>query len=412
MKEPKNKLKIVNDPVYGFINIPNELVFDVIEHPYFQRLRRINQMGLSNMVYPGARHTRFHHSLGCMHLMQMTVKSLKAKGVEILEQEEQGLYLSILLHDIGHGPFSHTMEGIIVEGVAHEDISLMFMEKLNQEFGGKLSLAIEIFKKQYHKSFMNELVSSQLDIDRLDYLKRDSFYTGVTEGNINSERIIEMLNVRGGSLVVEEKGIYSIEKFLVGRRLMYWLVYMHKTGVVAERMLINIFNRAKELIGEGKKIKLSQRLSYFMTGEYDFENNADESIERFSRLDDYDIISAVKDWCDCPDRVISTLSKMLLGRDLLKVKIYKSPVEKEKLASMEEKVMAHFNIDREHIHYFVFKVELSNTAYDNSPGKEIKILRKNNKIEDVIKVADENVLNGYSNKVVKYCMCYPEVIDR
>lgn len=412
MKEPKNKLKIVNDPVYGFINIPNELVFDIIEHPYFQRLRRINQMGLSNMVYPGAGHTRFHHSLGCMHLMQMTVKSLKAKGVEILEQEEQGLYLAILLHDIGHGPFSHTMEGIIVEGVAHEDISLMFMEKLNQEFGGKLSLAIEIFKKQYHKSFMNELVSSQLDIDRLDYLKRDSFYTGVTEGNINSERIIEMLNVRGGSLVVEEKGIYSIEKFLVGRRLMYWLVYMHKTGVVAERMLINIFNRAKELIGEGKKIKLSQRLSYFMTGEYDFENNADESIERFSRLDDYDIISAVKDWCDCPDRVISTLSKMLLGRDLLKVKIYKSPVEKEKLASMEEKVMAHFNIDREHIHYFVFKVELSNTAYDNSPGKEIKILRKNNKIEDVIKVADENVLNGYSNKVVKYCMCYPEVIDR
>src|SRR5680860_664587 len=290
------KLKFFNDPIYGFIAIPNTLLFDLIAEPYFQRLRRISQMGLSYLVYPGAHHTRFHHALGGMHLMQEAIQVLRLKGIEITAEEENGLYCAILLHDIGHGPFSHAMEHSIVEGTSHEHISLMFMQALNDKFNGSLTLAIEIFKGQYPKPFLNQLVSSQLDMDRMDYLKRDSFYTGVAEGNINAERLITMLNVVDNKLVVQEKGIYSIEKFLVARRFMYWQVYLHKTGIVAEELLTRVLKRAKELTNQGQFLECSFALSYFLNNEITIENFSKETLDIFSRLDDYDIISAMKNW--------------------------------------------------------------------------------------------------------------------
>ena len=272
-----NKIKVLNDPVYGFILIPNGLIFDIIEHPYFQRLRRISQMGLSNLVYPGANHTRFHHAIGCLELMQKTVRVLRAKGIEISKEEENAVCIAILLHDIGHGPFSHALEHSIVSGVNHEQISLKFMQKLNKDFNGKLDLAIEIFKGTYHRKFLHQLISSQLDIDRLDYLKRDSFFTGVAEGNISSDRMIVMLNVVDDELVVEKKGIYSVEKFLLARRLMYWQVYLHKTGLVAEHMLVNILIRAKELAEKGEELPSSKALRYFLYNKID-SNNFDDHV--------------------------------------------------------------------------------------------------------------------------------------
>ena len=292
--QASNKLKIFNDPIYGFITIPNSVIFDLIEHKYFQRLRRISQMGLSYLVYPGAHHTRFHHAIGCMHLMQKAVNVLRFKGIEISEAEENALYIAILLHDIGHGPFSHAMEHSIVNGVSHEEISLLFMEELNAEFNQSLTLAISIFKREYHRNFMCELISSQLDIDRADYLKRDSFYTGVSEGNINSERLITMLNVKDDNLVIEHKGIYSVEKFLVARRLMYWQVYLHKTSLVAEQLIIRVLKRAKELSKNGEILEASKPLSYFLQNEIGLNEFNKESLELFAQLDDYDIISAMK----------------------------------------------------------------------------------------------------------------------
>ena len=290
-----NKLKILNDPIYGFITIPNTLIFDLIAHPYFQRLRRISQMGLSYLVYPGAHHTRFHHAIGCMHLMQKAIQVLRFKEVEITKEEEEGLLIAILLHDIGHGPFSHAMEHSIVNEIHHEHISLLFMEALNDNFNGSLTLAIQIFKGTYPKKFMNQLVSGQLDIDRADYLKRDSFFSGVAEGNINSERIITMLNVFNGELVVEEKGIYSVEKFLVARRLMYWQVYLHKTSLVAEQLLIRVLKRAKELVDNGVSLQASSALSFFIHQKISGDDFNETILKTFSRLDDYDIISAMKE---------------------------------------------------------------------------------------------------------------------
>ncbi|EEK13405.1 HD domain protein [Capnocytophaga gingivalis ATCC 33624] len=400
----RNKLKIVNDPVYGFIHIPNEFILDLIEHPYFQRLCRISQMGLSYLVYPGARHTRFHHALGCMYLMQQAIQTLRYKQVEITPEEEEGLYIAILLHDIGHGPFSHAMEHSIVEGISHEEISLAFMEELNRQFEGKLSIAIEIFQKKYHKQFMNQLISSQLDMDRLDYLKRDSFYSGVSEGNINSQRIIAMLTVKDDTLIVEEKGIYSIEEFLVARRLMYWQVYLHKTSIGAEFVLIRILARVKELTQQGKKLPMTTALRFFVENHITKETFDRHALHLFAQLDDYDIISGLKEWQYGDDWVLAKLSQMILNRDLLRVKLYKSPVEKDKVQELLQETAQQLNISEDLAHYFVFTGEISNTAY-RKDEQNILIYTKNNKIVDVTKASDQMNLDALSTKVTKYYLC-------
>ena len=400
----RNKLKIVNDPVYGFIHIPNEFILDLIEHPYFQRLCRISQMGLSYLVYPGARHTRFHHALGCMYLMQQAIQTLRYKQVEITPEEEEGLYIAILLHDIGHGPFSHAMEHSIVEGISHEEISLAFMEELNRQFEGKLSIAIEIFQKKYHKEFMNQLISSQLDMDRLDYLKRDSFYSGVSEGNINSQRIIAMLTVKDDTLIVEEKGIYSIEEFLVARRLMYWQVYLHKTSIGAEFVLIRILARVKELTQQGKKLPMTTALRFFVENHITKETFDRHALHLFAQLDDYDIISGLKEWQYGDDWVLAKLSQMILNRDLLRVKLYKSPVEKKKVQELLQETAQQLNISEDLAHYFVFTGEISNTAY-RKDEQNILIYTKNNKIVDVTKASDQMNLDALSTKVTKYYLC-------
>jgi len=406
----QTKLKIFNDPIYGFITIPNEQVFKIIAHPYFQRLRRISQMGMSYLVYPGAHHTRFHHALGGLHLMQKAVDMLRIKGVEISNEEEEGLYIAILMHDIGHGPFSHAMEHSIVEGVSHENISLLIMEEMNKEFNQSLTRGIEIFKGSYHRKFMNQLVSSQLDMDRLDYLKRDSFYTGVPEGNINSERIITMLNVVGGQLVVEEKGIYSVEKFLVARRLMYWQVYLHKTGVAAEQLLIRVLKRAKELIESGQKLECSPAFSYFLHNKVSEENFDASVLKTFSRLDDYDIISAMKNWIDHPDFVLSNLCEMLLNRNLLKVKFKKKPVPSVKLEEYIEKVQKEYELTHDEAAYFVFSGKVFNVAYSSGDDK-ILILHSTGKVSDVAKASDQLNLRALSTPVTKYYICYPKTKD-
>lgn len=403
----RNKLKILNDPIYGFITIPNELIFDLIEHKYFQRLRRISQMGLSYLVYPGAHHTRFHHALGCMHLMQKAVRVLNFKGVNISEEEEEALCVAILLHDIGHGPFSHAMEHSIVNEVNHESISLMFMEKINEEFNGSLTLAIQIFKGEYHRNFLHQLISSQLDMDRLDYLKRDSFYTGVAEGNINSERLITMLTVVNDELVVEEKGIYSVEKFLLSRRLMYWQVYLHKTSLVAESLLIRVLKRAKELVEIGVTLKASEALTFFLKNKITAENFTPEVLETFSRLDDYDIISAMKEWSRSEDFVLSMLSSMIIDRDLLKIKIKKKPFQSHKIENHIEKFKKQYKISDKEARYFIFEGTISNQAY-NLNKQNINILYKSKKIVDVVKATDEFNLEALSKPVTKYFMCYPK----
>ena len=330
-KKNPNKLKILNDPIYGFIQIPNTLIFDIIEHPYFQRLRRITQMGFTNLVYPGANHTRFHHAIGCIHLMQKAIRVLRFKQVAISDEEENALYIAILLHDIGHGAFSHALEHSIVHGISHEEISLKFMKKLNIEFDEKLTLAIKIFEGNYPRKFLCQLISSQLDIDRLDYLKRDSFYTGVTEGNISSDRLIAMMNVKDDGLVIEEKGIYSVEKFLIARRLMYWQVYLHKTGLVAENMLVFVLKRAKELAEDGVLLYASAALQYFLNNKISEANFDNQTLEMFSKLDDYDILSAIKEWANHEDKVLSILSKMIIDRKLLRIEIQKNKFDKAEL---------------------------------------------------------------------------------
>ena len=400
----RNKLKIVNDPVYGFIHIPNAFILDLIEHPYFQRLCRISQMGLSYLVYPGARHTRFHHALGCMFLMQQALQTLRYKQVEITPEEEEALYIAILLHDIGHGPFSHAMEHSIVEGISHEEISLAFMETLNKQFEGRLSLAIEIFQKRYKKQFMNQLVSSQLDMDRLDYLKRDSFYSGVSEGNINSQRIIAMLTVKDDTLIVEEKGIYSIEEFLVARRLMYWQVYLHKTSIGAEFVLVKLLARVKELTQQGKKLPMTTALRFFVENHITKETFDTHALALFAQLDDYDIISGLKEWQHGDDWVLGKLSQMILNRDLLRVRLYKSPVEKEKVQELLQETAQQLNISEELARYFVFTGEISNTAY-RKDEQNILIYTKNNKIIDVTKASDQMNLDALATKVTKYYLC-------
>ena len=402
-----NKLKIFNDPIYGFITIPNSLIFDIIQHKYFQRLRRITQMGLSYLVYPGAHHTRFHHALGCMHLMQKAINVLRFKGVAISEDEENGLLIAILLHDIGHGPFSHAMEHSIVNDISHEEISLRFMEELNNEFNGSLTLAISIFKGEYPRKFMCQLISSQLDMDRADYLKRDSFYTGVAEGNINSERLITMLNVVEDKLVVEEKGIYSVEKFLVARRFMYWQVYLHKTSLAAEQLLTRILKRAKDLVSGGVDLNASEALSYFLNSNIDRKSFDDKTLSIFSKLDDYDIVSAMKNWQNYNDFVLSNLCEMILDRDLLKIKLKNKDIKQVELTEHINALVDEYNLTREEAEYFVFKGEITNQAY-KSKKQNINILLKSGKVKDIVKASDQVNLKALSKPVTKYYKCYPK----
>ena len=402
-----NKLKIFNDPIYGFISIPNELIYDLIQHPYFQRLRRISQMGLSYLVYPGANHTRFHHALGCMHLMQKAVETLRFKGVAISAEEENALYIAILLHDIGHGPFSHAMEKSIVEDVNHEAISLLFMHQLNEEFDGKLSLAIEVFKGEYHRKFMLQLISSQLDMDRMDYLKRDSFYTGVAEGNVNSERLIQMMNVVDGVLVIEEKGIYSVEKFLLSRRLMYWQAYLHKTSLVAELILMKVLKRAKELTLKGVNLPCSEPLKFFMQNKITLEGFDAENLDLFAQLDDFDIISALKTWQKQDDFILSTLSKMIINRDLLKIKLSAEKIPMEESQSLKEAFAAEHHISLIEAGYFIFRGKIKNQAYSKE-AEPIRIWKKDKTIEDVVEASDQLNLKSLSKLVTKYYICFPK----
>ena len=405
-KNKPNKLKILNDPIYGFIQIPNSLLFDIIEHPYFQRLRRITQMGFSNLVYPGANHTRFHHAIGCLHLMQKAVQVLRFKGVEISNDEENALYIAILLHDIGHGAFSHALEHSIVNGISHEEISLKFMKKLNDEYEGKLTLAIEIFEGKNQRKFLCQLISSQLDIDRLDYLKRDSFYTGVTEGNISSDRLIAMMNVKDDELVVEQKGIYSVEKFLIARRLMYWQVYLHKTGLVAENMLVNVLKRAKELAEQGVELFASSALKYFLYNKISNTNFDEVTLEILAKLDDYDVLLAVKEWVNHPDKVLSILSQMIVNRKLFRVEIQKNPFETEYIAKKIDKVCNRYNLNKTESSFFVFADIITNQAYNTN--KPIYILNKKGKLKDIAKASDQLNIKALTKPVVKHFICYPK----
>lgn len=401
-----NKLKILNDPIYGFIRIPNSLIFDIIEHPSFQRLRRVSQMGFSNLVYPGANHTRFHHALGCLHLMQKAINVLRVKGINISKEEENALCIAILLHDIGHGPFSHALEHSIVTGITHEEISLKYMKQLNKEFEGKLDLAIEIFTGKYHRLFLQQLISSQLDIDRLDYLKRDSFYTGVAEGNISSDRLIAMMNVVDDELVIEKKGIYSVEKFLIARRLMYWQVYLHKTSLGAEYMLVKVLKRAKELAEKNIDLFCSSSLHHFLYNKTNQDNFDTRTLDLFSKLDDYDLLSAIKDWTNHSDKIISNLSNMIVNRNLLKVEIYDEQVSEVDVSHHIKRFMKTSGLSNKQASYFVFNGDISNQAYNLQ--EPIKILNKKGEMEDIILASDQLNLQALSKPVKKFFICYPK----
>ncbi|NNK70983.1 MAG: HD domain-containing protein [Flavobacteriaceae bacterium] len=401
------KLTLLNDPIYGFITIPDPLIFRLIQHPYFQRLRRISQMGLSYLVFPGAHHTRFHHALGSMYLMQKAIRILRFKDIEISDKEELALYIAILLHDIGHGPFSHAMESSIVEGLNHEAISGHFMNALNDEFNGELTMAISIFKGEYKRKFFFQLISGQLDLDRADYLKRDSFYSGVPEGNVNSERLISMLNVYNDELVVEEKGIYSIEKFLTARRLMYWQVYLHKTSLVAEQLMIRALKRAKLLVKSGVYLSGSKALQYFLKNDTDARNFDGSALEIYAKLDDYDIISALKDWQYQDDFVLKELSRMIINRDLLKIKIKSKKFKSEKIQSHILSISEQFSLTKEEASNFVFQGEISNQAYE-SKNDGIQILMENGKVCEITKIANHLNLKVLAKPVTMFYMCHPK----
>ncbi|MDX2445530.1 MAG: HD domain-containing protein [Bacteroidales bacterium] len=407
--------KIINDPVYGFIDIPYPLVYEIIEHPYFQRLRRIKQLGLTHLVYPGAQHTRFQHSLGALHLMTSAIETLRQKGVEIRPEEAEAVSIAILLHDIGHGPFSHALEQSLVENISHEDVSMLFMKELNKQFSGKLELAIRIFNNDYKKKFLHQLVSGQLDMDRLDYLRRDSFFTGVTEGTIGSDRIIKMINVADDNLVVDVKGIYSIENFLIARRLMYWQVYLHKTVQSAELLLVKILKRAKELTLAGNsifgtpalKLFLGKNISYKQVFETNSELNPAFILQNFALLDDNDIISAAKVWAEGNDKVLSLLCSRLINRELFKVELQNVPFDENRIQSMRDWVVNEYKIDRQYANYFVFSEIISNYAYDPE-DQSVQILQKDGKLYDISDASDIFNAEIFSKKVKKYCLCYPK----
>lgn len=407
-----NKKKIINDPVYGFITIRSELIFDVLDHPYFQRLRRIKQLGLTELVYPGAHHTRFHHAIGAMHLMTITLENLRTKGVVITDDEFDAAMIAILLHDVGHGPFSHALEYSLLQNIPHEHLSRMIISRLNKEMGGRLSMALDIFNGHYAKKFLNELVSSQLDIDRLDYLKRDSFFTGVSEGTIGADRIIKMLDVKDDRLVVEEKGIYSIENFLSARRLMYWQVYLHKASVSAEKMLINIIQRARKLSRKGETLFASKSLQLFLTREIGIESFAEEPgiLDSFAQMDDYDIWGAIKIWADHDDRILSTLCKMLLNRRLFRIKLTNEAPDKAEIKAIESRIMEVYDLKASEAKYFFSHGKVTNNAYMAS-DREILILSKSGQVRDVVEAADLPNIKAMSKIVRKYYRCWPKDIS-
>jgi len=405
-----NKLKIINDPVYGFVKVPFVFIYELLQHKYFQRLRGIKQLGLTSMVYPGAMHNRFQHAVGAMHLMSSAVSILKSKGIEITQEESEAVHIAILLHDIGHGPFSHALENSLVKGVSHEDISIAFMNYLNKEFDGKLDLALQIFQGKYSKKFLHQLVSSQLDMDRLDYLRRDSFFSGVTEGIIGSDRIIKMLHVFNDQLVVESKGIYSIEKFLIARRLMYWQVYLHKTAYVAEKMLVKVLQRARYLVENGEDLFGPPQLLYFFNHSLvreDFYQN-DSILEKFSLLDDGDIMSAIKVWASHPDFILSTLAKSLLSRDLLHIELQNESYNKALIKKIQLKTQEDYNLSTiDEVSYFVYTDTIENHTY-NVKDEKINILFSDNSIKDVSKASDILNLSVLSKNVKKQVLCYPK----
>lgn len=402
-----NKNKIVNDPVYGFISIKSPLIFDLIEHSYFQRLRYIKQLGMTHLVYPGALHTRFHHALGAMHLMQLAIEHLQSKGHEITAEEAEAACIAILLHDIGHGPFSHALEHTLVNGVSHETISRLLMDSLNEEFNGKLDLALQIFNNQYHKPFLHQLISGQLDLDRLDYLNRDSFFSGVTEGTVSSDRIIKLLNIDNGNLVVEEKGIYSIEKFLIARRLMYWQVYLHKTVIAAEQLLVKILERAKELAKNGEALFATPALKHFLYKDINEDTflNDKENLYYFSLLDDHDVMSSIKVWQKHQDFILNTLCTNLISRNLYKVEISGAKIDQKKFNHLKEKVQERLNLDKKNISYFVFKSSINNMAYKTGSGS-INILMKDGTLQDIATASDNANVEALSKTVTKNILCY------
>ncbi|HEY9113288.1 MAG TPA: HD domain-containing protein [Bacteroidales bacterium] len=403
------KRKIFNDPVYGFISINNELLFNIVEHPFYQRLRRIKQLGLTHMVYPGALHTRFNHSLGAMYLMDKAITELKAKGHPITEEESIATMAAILLHDIGHGPYSHTLEKSIVNDVSHEFISQMFMQRLNQECGGKLEKAIQIFKGKYEKGFLHELVSSQLDMDRLDYLRRDSFFTGVSEGTINYERLLYMLEVVDDELAVEAKGIYSVEKFITARRLMYWQVYLHKTVLVSEYMLVRALKRAKYLVRNGEEVFASPALSFFLKNEIgttDFLKN-EKVLDQFALLDDFDVLGAIKVWASHSDKILGYISNSIINRRLYKIDIRNDAFQENEILKIQEKVRKKYRLKVDEIDYFAFYGQTSNNAYKQGPD-QINILFKDGTVKDIADAADNLNISMLSAPVTKYFLCYPK----
>lgn len=406
MKKP-NKRKIINDPVFGFINIPNDFLYDIIQHPYFQRLNRIKQLGLSSFVYPGAQHTRAQHSLGAMHLMGEAITQLRQEGNEITAVEAEAVRACILLHDIGHGPFSHTLEHSLVTGISHEEISLLMMQRINTELDGRLNVALEIFTNSYAQKFLHQLVSSQLDMDRLDYLSRDSFYSGVSEGIIGAARIIKMLNISNDQLVVEAKGIYSIEKFLVARRLMYWQVYLHKTSVAAEKMLMNILKRAKELAEMKVELFASPALHYFLYNHVDktkFQCD-EEALENFAMLDDSDLICAIKVWSSHPDIVLSTLCMAFTNRRLFKVEIRTERMDESEKTERIKQYIEYFNVSSGEANYFMADEVVSTDTY--SPKDDnINILYKDGTVKDIAEASDMLNIAVLTKKVEKHYFCY------
>ena len=402
-----NDVKIINDPVFGFIKIPRGLLYNIVEHPLFQRLNRINQLGLASVVYPGARHTRFQHSLGAFHLMSEAIINLQQKGIFIFESEAEAVQAAILMHDIGHGPFSHVLEDTLIHGISHEDISLLMMEEINRSLNGQLNLAISIFKGEYPKNFLHQLISSQLDMDRLDYLRRDSFYTGVTEGNIGSARIIKMLNVIDDSLVVEQKGIYSLENYLTTRRLMYWQVYLHRTCVAYEKVLVNMLNRAKALVKQGHDVFASPALHYFLENEVDADwfNTHPETLKHYENLDDSDIWSAMKAWKYDNDKILSTLATDMLDRKIFKVEVHEEPIPQERIDELQQTIAEKMAIPLEDAHYMMSQNTIQKDMY-NVDDDNIAILYKNGEIRDISEASELLNVQLLSKKIRKYYLCY------
>jgi HD superfamily phosphohydrolase len=405
-----NKRKVFNDPIHGFIKIPFDIIYDIIEHPYFQRLRRIKQLGLTDYVYPGALHTRFHHALGAFHLMQKAVFTLRQKNIEITIAEEEAVLIAILLHDVGHAPFSHTLEHYILEDVSHEFVSLLYMKKFNALYNGKLDLAIQIFQNQYHKKFLYQLISSQLDVDRLDYLTRDSFFTGVSEGIINYNRILDMISVKDDELVLEAKGIYSIEKFLISRRIMYWQVYLHKTVISAEEMLIQILLRAKELVADAVNLTCSDALYYFLKHKItkaDFEQN-ETAIQNFALLDDIDIFSAVKSWMIHEDKVLSFLCKSLINRNLFKITMQNEAFDEKEITDKKNALQLKYNLSEDEVNKLVITNKMTIYLYNPKENK-INILYKDGSIKDFAEATDQWNVTALGQPVTKYYVCFPRL---